>query len=140
MTDNGLRSVAYHEAGHAVVGLALGLPVARVQIFDTDNSGKADIGNAEHLPIVDQIAICVAGMAATKMFDAPSAHEFANLGDHGQVIELLYDIDEATGDELRDKGHQRAWDLLKAHVRNVEDIAAQLLAQRKLDLTGYALT
>lgn len=137
MTDDGLRSVAYHEAGHAVVALALGLKVARVEILHEDYSGGTDIDNANDLPIEDRIAICVAGMAATKMFDAPPCHELANMGDHGRVIELLYDIDEATGDDLRDKGHERAWDLLKAHAASVEEIVAQLLAKRKIDLTGY---
>lgn len=139
MTDDGLRSVAYHEAGHAVVALALGLKVARVEIFHEDFSGGTDVESAYHLSIEDRIAICVAGMAAAKMFNAPPSHELANMGDHGLVIELLYDIDEASGDELRDKGHQRAWDLLRAHARAVEDIAAQLIKKRKIDLTGCVL-
>jgi len=137
MTDDGLRSVAFHEAGHAVVALALGLHVARVEIFDEDYSGATDIVPSDHLPLADQIAICVAGMNAGEMFNAPAFHEYANVGDHGKVIELLYDIDEAEGDVLRDAGHERAWDLLKAHTRSVEDIAARLLAERKIDLTGY---
>jgi ATP-dependent Zn protease len=137
MTDDGLRGVAYHEAGHAVVALALGLQVARVEIFPEDHSGDTEIAGADDLPLVDQIAICVAGMNAGEMFHAPASHEYANSGDHGKVIELLYDIAEAESDVLRDKGHQRAWDLLGVHASSVEDIAAQLLAQRKIDLTGY---
>ncbi len=139
MTDNGLRSVAYHEAGHAVVALALGLKVARVEIFHENLHGGADVENAGHLPIEDQIAICLAGMAAAQMFDAPPPHELGDIGDEGRVLELLYDFDEATANELDDKGYQRAWDLLKAHATSVEDIAAQLLAQRKIDLTGHVL-
>ena len=141
MTGDALRGVAFHEAGHAVVALALGLPIARVEIFQEDYSGGTDVDveEAAHLPIEDQIAICVAGKAAEQLFNAPSSHELAHFGDHGRVIELLDEIDETTGDELRDKGHQRAWDLLKAHARSVEDIAAQLLAHRKIDLSGYVL-
>ena len=140
MTDDALRSVAYHEAGHAVVALALCLKVARVEIFEADYSGGTDAALAGQLPIVDQIAICVAGMNACEMFNAPPSHELANMGDHGMVIGLLADINEAEGDILREKGHQRAWDLLKTHASCVDDIAAQLLAQRKIDLSGYVLS
>ena len=35
---------------------------------------------------------------------------------------------------------ERAWDLLKVHDGSVHDIAARLLAERKIDLTGYVLT
>ena len=139
MIDDGLRGVAYHEAGHAVVALALGLAVARVEIFHEDYSGAADVETSDHLPLVDQIAICVAGMAAEEMFGAHALHEMAHMGDHGKVIELIQDIDEADGDVMRGNGHQRAWDLLKAHASRVEDIAAQLLAARRIDLTGYEL-
>ena len=138
MIDDGLRGVAHHEAGHAVVALALGLCVARVEIFNEDSSGGTDVENADHLPIVDRIAICVAGMNANHMFNAPT-HELAAFQDHVRVRNLILDIDEADGDVLRDEGHQRAWDLLKAHASSVEDIAAQLLAQHKIDLTGYVL-
>lgn len=137
--DDGLRSVAIHEAGHAVVALALGLKVARVEIVHDDHSGGTDVENADDLPLVDRIAICVAGMNAAEMFDAPPSHELADFGDHGQVVTLLSDIDEAEGDALRGRGHQRAWDLLKLHAKSVEDIAAQLLAHHKIDLTGYVL-
>ena len=122
MIDDGLRGVAYHEAGHAVVALALDF-VAVLQIFHEDHSGAADVETSDHLPLVDRIAICVAGMAAEEMFDTHALHELAHMGDHGRVIELIKDIEEAEGDVLRDNGHQRAWDLLKAHASSVEDIA-----------------
>ena len=87
MTDDGLRGVAFHEAGHAVVALALGLPVARVEIFHEDNSGVTDIAGADGLPLVDHIALFVAGMNAEKMFDAPT-HKSAGGGDRANVREL----------------------------------------------------
>ena len=138
MTDNGLRGVAYHEAGHAVVALALGLCVARVEIFAEDNSGGTDIADAGDLPLVDQIAVCLAGINANHMFKAPS-HDLADFGDHVRVSNLVEDLTEAEGDVLRENGHQRAWDLLEDHARAVDDIAARLIAERKIDLTGYTL-
>jgi hypothetical protein len=137
MTDDGLRGVAYHEAGHAVVALALGLNVARGEIFREDSSGNTQVAGADALSLVDHIAICVAGMDAVELFDAPAPHEFADSKDHDKVIELLEDRDEA--DALRKQGHQRAWHLLKVHASSVEDIAAHLLAHREIDLTGYVL-
>ena len=112
MTNDGLRGVAYHEAGHAVVALALDLRVARVEIFDEDYSGATDVvDQTDHLPVEDRIALCVAGMNANWMFKAPT-HELAFFQDYGCVQELISDIDEAEGDVLEDKGHQRASDLL----------------------------
>jgi ATP-dependent Zn protease len=85
---DGLRGVAYHEAGHAVVALALDLHVARVEIFHEDHSGATDVAPTDHLPLADQIAIYVAGINAEKLFDAPT-HEGAGLGDHAKLIETL---------------------------------------------------
>jgi hypothetical protein len=69
------------------------------------------------------------------MFKAPS-HDLAAFQDQVCVSNLIVDIAEAEGDVLREKGHQRAWDLLKAHASSVEEIAAQLIADRKIDLTA----
>jgi hypothetical protein len=96
------------------------------------------VQRADHLSIEDRIAICVGGMNANDMFDAPT-HELAAFEDHVRVLHLLKDVAEADSDVLRQKGHQRAWDLLKVHRSSVEDIAAKLLAHRKIDLTGYML-
>lgn len=42
--DDDFLGVAYHEAGHAVVALALGLRVARVEVVPEDHSGATDVG------------------------------------------------------------------------------------------------
>jgi hypothetical protein len=52
--------VADHEAGHAVVALALGLRVARVEVVPEDHSGATDVEPADHLPIEDRIALASA--------------------------------------------------------------------------------
>jgi len=129
MIDDGLRGVAYHEAGHAVVALALGCmsPASR---FSTRTTPAA--------PTWETPIICLSrirsqsvfpGMNANHMFKAP-IHELAAFQDHYCVHNLVLDIAEPEGDVLPDKGHQRAWDLLGAHAGSVEDIAAQLLAPR----------
>jgi ATP-dependent Zn protease len=134
---DGLRGVAFHEAGHAVVALALQLKVAQVEIFGTD-SGKTHVERSGHLPLVDRLAIAIAGMDANDMFKAPMSITATN-GDRRRVLELVLDMPKAESDALREEGHQRAWDLLKANAQSVHDIAGRLLAERKIDLTGYVL-
>ena len=57
-----LRANAYHEAGRATT---LGLYVQEIAIRD-DRPGENTkfTGHAEHLPLVDQVAICNAGRQA----------------------------------------------------------------------------
>ena len=49
-----------------------------------DHSGATDVEPADHLPIEDRIALCVGGMNATDMFNAPM-HDLAIFGDHAQA-------------------------------------------------------
>ena len=66
------RGVAVHEAGHAVVAWALGLPVGQIEIDPNDElAGHSQIGDCTHLPIVDQIAVSIAGLEAQEMFERP---------------------------------------------------------------------
>jgi hypothetical protein len=48
----------------------LGLTVRQVEI-EEDGSGRADIGSAEQLPLVDQVPISVAGFEAQELFNCP---------------------------------------------------------------------
>ena len=68
--DENLRDAAYHEAGHVVVARFFGLTVGEVEIGE-DGSGRANISSAERLPLVDQIAVCVAGIEAQELFNCP---------------------------------------------------------------------
>src|SRR5262245_6777027 len=56
--------------------------------IEEDGSGRADIGSAEHLPLVDQIAVCVGGIEAQELFNCPM-HDHAALGDYRKVRGLL---------------------------------------------------
>lgn len=75
MTYQDRVGAAYHEAGHAVIASALGLSVGRMEIAinGDDAKGAADIEieGALLLPLVDQLAICAAGMEAQEVFEAP---------------------------------------------------------------------
>ena len=64
-----LVATAYHEAGHAVVALALGRPVHRVTVRPTtDRLGQCEFKKGRHQPtddwVEDEILIALAGMAA----------------------------------------------------------------------------
>ena len=70
VTADFLRGAAFHEAGHVVVARFLGLTVGKIEIGD-DGSGNTKIGSAKHLPLIDQIALCVAGIEAEALFNVP---------------------------------------------------------------------
>src|SRR5215813_14676293 len=92
-TCDNLRDAAYHEAGHVVVARFLGLTIGKIEI-EEDGSGRADISSAEHLPLIDQIALCVAGIEAQELFNCPM-HEHAALGDHVKVSRLVAGLTDA---------------------------------------------
>jgi hypothetical protein len=61
--------------------------------------GAADTGSADQLPIVEQIAICLAGRAAEEIFDCLT-HELAAFNDNVQIFHLL----EAHGISEQEQG------------------------------------
>ena len=69
MTEGYPRGTAYHEAGHAVVAWALGLPVRTIRVRVDYAGGDAEIGPADHLSLIEQVAICSAGSAAEEVFE-----------------------------------------------------------------------
>ena len=104
--DENLRDAAYHEAGHVVVARFFGLTVGEVEIGE-DGSGRANISSAEYLPLVDQIAVCVAGIEAQELFNCP-VYEHAALGDYLKVRELVAGLTHAESYEYRQAGYLRA--------------------------------
>jgi hypothetical protein len=97
-----LRGAAFHEAGHVVVARFLGLHVREVEIGmgGDDASGRAEIGGADRLPLIDQIALCAAGREAQKMFVAPT-HSYAGLCDQYRMSKLVAGLSETDGETLR---------------------------------------
>jgi hypothetical protein len=130
ITHENLRDAAYHEAGHVVVAQFLGLTVREVEI-EEDGSGRADIRYAEHLPLVDQVAICVAGIEAQELFNCPM-HQHAALGDYLKVCELMAGLTDAESYEYRQAGYLRALEILMARLPEIEALAHQLLKQRRI--------
>ena len=125
-----LRDAAHHEAGHVVVARFLGLTVREVEI-EEDGSGRADISSGEHLPLVDQIAICVAGIEAQELFNCPM-HQHAALGDYLKIRELVAGLTDAESYEYRQAGYLRALEILKGRLPEIDALAHQLFHHRRI--------
>jgi hypothetical protein len=101
---------AIHEAGHAIVMWALGIKVGTIEIrIGGDNTkGRVDpLSSDEHLPLLDRIAICLAGIEAQHVFECPT-HELAGVLDENKVDDLLEDMPEPRADQTREAGRKRA--------------------------------
>ncbi|OKO83746.1 hypothetical protein [Bradyrhizobium sp. NAS96.2] len=133
------RGAAFHEAGHAVLAWALGLAVGRVEIaIDGDDAkGAADISEDASLGLLDQLAICAAGLEAQNIFDAPT-HEGAGWGDYGKMVELLEDLEDAEQTKMVHQGHARAFELVSAHRVKVERLAMALMEKKHLGAVEVA--
>jgi len=121
MSGEDLRRAAFHEAGHAVVARFFGLWVGdHLEIVD-DGRGKTEIGPANHLARIDQITVCIAGVAAQDLFgfSRPEAGYF----DHAQIIELVEGLSEAESLELRNAAYARAREIIKNQKSEVERLA-----------------
>jgi ATP-dependent Zn protease len=134
MINRDQMGAAYREAGHAVVAWALGLNVGRlaIAIGCDDAKGSADIEHDQDSPLIDRIALYVAGIDAQELFEAPT-RENAGWGNHGKVYELLEGFDEHGGFALRCAGYQRARELLTMHKDKVDLPATALMDLREMD-------
>jgi hypothetical protein len=135
-TNDKLRGAAFHEAGHVIVAKEFGLPVGEIAIdIDGDHAkGRTDIGSAHHLPVIDQIALCVAGVVAQSVFNWPTP-TFAGVGDYARVIELVDGMTDAKSLKLRHAAYARAREILERRATEVGRLAEQLLKQRRITLT-----
>jgi hypothetical protein len=120
------QATAWHEAGHAVIGLALGLEVAHARIRpDDDSAGNTPINTLADLPIEDKIALCVAGIEA--MPDDAPVHDLAFMHDVGECLaEILDDVPKSQREQVELGGQHRARELLAQHRRALEVIAAAI--------------
>ena len=136
--NNQLSGAAFHEAGHAIVARFFGLGIGAIEIgIDGDDAkGKTDISSADHLTLVDRVAIWAAGIAAQRLFKQPT-HELAGLDDLARIHELLEDElnAETDRDACYDAGFKRAREILASRREAVERLAHSLIEHRKIDGT-----
>jgi hypothetical protein len=124
------RGIAYHEAGHAVVGWSLGLRVTITRVFHDDAKGwkgGTDIPDASHLSLPERIAIYAAGYTSEQVFER-RAHKQAALCDHVQIYQLLKvaGISEQDHPARIDEGNSVARAHLEAHKSKAIALAERL--------------
>lgn len=151
------RYVAIHEAGHAVVGLALGLPVRRVSIIaDGESAGRTsgvkrpvwvknalEVGSPWRQPrivhwVLNEITTLLAGGLAGKRFTARFDWQ-GSRGDRHQEIDLalrLLDDDERQAGALLKWLRLRSARLVDRHWAAINAVADGLVAQRSLSGAG----
>jgi ATP-dependent Zn protease len=117
---------AFHEAGHVVVA-RFGLPVGKIEIAD-DGSGKTEIGPADHLPLIDQVAVRIAGVVAQDFFGFFRSE--AGYHDQGKIVELVDGLTEAESLKLRNAAYERAREIIKSQKPEVERLAELLIEKR----------
>jgi ATP-dependent Zn protease len=148
-----LECTAYHEAGHAVVDLALGLTVQKVSIVPDDASNGFCRGPSVQLyeasgrkerRTVARAAIisCYAGLEAQRLVD-PNPAEHHGDGDEDEAFELSrrWGVLPGRCDFIGDDRHQAYLDRLRTEARRlvkrqraaVARLAAELLARRELE-------
>jgi ATP-dependent Zn protease len=128
------EATAYHEAGHAVVALALNRPVHRVTILpDSDSLGTCEFGKSVFRPSEDwlerEILISLGGIAAEARLTGEHAWESA-ARDRQYVHRLCVQrAGERRAERLLRRLLARAEHLLSQprHWRAVELIAAELM-------------
>lgn len=141
--DDYLRAMSYHEAGHAVVAWSFGLEIGNIHIREIGaGDGGAQIGGADHLPLIDQLAARAAGKEAEQLFDS-HLPDYASDRDREMAISLVLkhhpDISlyEVVPKHLM-AGHARARERLIEHQDKVERLADRLRQHREVSAAMFA--
>ena len=85
----------------------------------------------DHLPLIDQIAVCVAGIEAQVLFRCPTNPNVA-VSDYAKVIRLVEGLSETESLEVRNRAYLRAVEILKSRMLEVEDLANDLIKRRRV--------
>jgi ATP-dependent Zn protease len=138
---NYLRGMAYHEAGHAVVAWSFGLEVGEIHIREIGaGNGGAQIGCADHLPLVDQLASLAAGKEAERFFKSPLP-DHASDCDRVMAIDLVLKLHVGlASDEIEphlSAGHARARERLDEHQHRVTRLADRLFQDRHVSASTF---
>src|SRR3954469_18994985 len=130
------EATAYHEAGHAVVALALDRPVHRVSVLpNRDRSGQCEFGKGVFRPSEDwlerEILIALAGVAAEARRTGTYAWDEADRDLRYARRLLLQRASERSLERHERRMLAKVEHLLadEGHWRAVERIAAELLKQ-----------
>jgi hypothetical protein len=126
---------AFHEAGHAVVNLVLGLPLKNLFIkWDGDKiGGRCTSSYTVGVDTDEHIVACLAGQAAENILlgvDHPDLY-----GTDRRHVAALFKFKfrkTATANDLKPY-HNAARRLVRKHARLIGDVALMLLVQHEVD-------
>jgi AraC-like DNA-binding protein len=140
--------VAYHEAGHAVIALRLGLLRKKgASIVPNDySSGRVhprrgrgedgDISNGQAQLLAERhVMICMAGIEAERRHNPRSARSWHFESDRDQAIDWLGTVCEFSSDQFAAYWKLlqiRTRDMVQAHWWRIEAVAARLLVSKTL--------
>jgi ATP-dependent Zn protease len=135
MEPSSAEATAFHEAGHAVMALALGRPVACVSVLPTRQFlGTCEFGKAVFRPSEDwlerEMLIALAGLAAEACYSGDYAWDGAVRDrDYAEDLALRRAGNERKAARLLRRALSKAEHLLgqEENWRAVERIAAELL-------------
>jgi ATP-dependent Zn protease len=122
-------AVAYHEAGHCIVALALGCTVRHVEITPSPHSCYANKNNMR-IAAHDRVAIALAGDIA-QVWACPDSRRGAKR-DNQIALDAACLITVAPRNYLH-HAQRRAASILDRHWQHVETLVAALLARGKLN-------
>jgi ATP-dependent Zn protease len=125
----------FHEAGHAIVAAALGLEVLNIRINKDDESGTTDVSGGP-LPLIDQVAVCYAGVVAQDIWQLVPEH-LAEYSDVDKFFRLVKDLSDEDRDAIHKAGCERANQLLNDNKVLVEIVAQRLVQQGYLTATEF---
>jgi Peptidase M50B-like len=132
------RGTAFHEAGHGIVAWSFGLDVKSIRVSLDEASGSTDTSHPDHLSLVEQIAIHMAGIESEKLFEAP-AHWWAFGSDFQEIQNLLatHEITNGEGPVLREQGRALARARLELHRTKVIGLAQLLVERGSIDASAF---
>jgi ATP-dependent Zn protease len=132
------ESTCFHEAGHAIVAAALGLEVQSIRIHKDDGGGDTVVptGPLSQLPLIDQVAVCYAGVEAWDIWQLVPEH-LGEWTDVDKFFRLVKDLSDEERDAVHKAGCERANQLLNNNKVLVETVAHRLGLQGYLTATEF---
>ena len=118
---------------------SFGLQVGTISVLADDASGGTPIGPADHLGLIEQIAVCAAGYTAENTF-GHHTHYWAAADDYDRIRKLLQAnaIEEgAEAEALRSKGADCARARLQAFKPKVVQLAEGLVQSGRVDAAEF---
>jgi hypothetical protein len=132
-----LHRLTLHEASHAAVCFALGVPFGRVAVWWDDTFRQRGVVELKDIESADQKNVLVvrcAGPASDLFFYGRDLDPYGN--DNGNAISMAHDIARVEGGDwycIVAHGRARAEELVRRYEAAIRTLAHELLQARELD-------